>query len=77
MSFDPAPQPAPQSDPKRPGPFRLASLLGRLGTRAAAFLLAQIPRLLIALLLRASGAAFDQQVLRWMAASIGALGDLW
>lgn len=77
MSFDPAPQPAPQPDPRRPGPFRLISLLGRLGTRAAAFLLAQVPRLLIALLLRASGAAFDQQVLRWIAASVGALGDLW
>ena len=77
MSFDPAPQPAPQPDPKHPGPFRLISLLGRLGARAAAFLLAQVPRLLIALLLRASGAAFDQQGLRWMAASVGALGDLW
>ena len=77
MSFDPAQPPAAQPDPKRRGPFRLVSLLVRLGALASAFLLAQVPRLLIALLLRASGAAFDQQVLRWMAASVGALGDLW
>lgn len=77
MSSDPAQHPPAQPDTKSPETCRLVSLIGRLGASVSEFLVAQVPRLLVVILLRSLGAAFDQQVLRWMALGAGALGDLW
>ncbi|MGR3633421.1 MAG: hypothetical protein ACU0A8_15085 [Limimaricola soesokkakensis] len=77
MSFDPAQLPKPSPDAKSRNFRRLILPVRHLGARAAAFLLAQAPRLAIALLLRSLGAAFDQQVLLWVALGAGALGGLW
>jgi len=77
MSSDPVLPPAPQPEAKRPRSRHLSLSLRRFGIRAAKFLLAQAPRLVITLLLRSLGAAFDQQALRWLAAGAGVLTGLW
>lgn len=77
MSSNPAQPSASQPAAKRPRSRHLSLSLRRFGIRAAKFLLAQAPRLVITLLLRSLGAAFDQQVLRWLAAGTGVLTGLW
>lgn len=69
--------PVQHPDGVRHGFRRLTSGIGRFGPRAARVLLTQAPRVASALLLRSLGAAFDQQVLRWIASSASVFGDLW
>ncbi len=77
MSSNPVQHSASQPAAQHPRSPHLIRPLGRLGIRAAKFLLARAPRLAIALLLRSLGAAFDQQVLRWIATGAGIVTGLW
>ncbi len=66
-----------QPEAQHPRSRHLIRPLGRLGIRATKLLLAHAPRLAIVLLSRSLGAAFDQQVLRWIAAGAGIVTGLW